>query len=530
MAAVDNRHPTYLERLPEWEMLRATLRGDQAVKQAGTIYLPMPDGFAAQADAGARMYASYLLRAQFPDIVRPTVGGIIGIIHRTPANIELPPQLEHLRGSATPDGLTLDAFHRQITNEILLMGRYGVLADLPIDGGDVYLAGYTAEAVVNWSEYFHDLYVLDESRLRREGFAWVPHRRFRVLQLTNGVYEQAIFEYGPQASIPTGMVSAATGIPQSGIGTGSSEIPDATAPQGDPYGGTNKKNKDEAKDDPVQIDQLVPSTPKGNRLNVLPMVIIGSRDIRDTPDDPPMLGVGRSALAIYRLDADYRHQLFFSGQETLFCSGVDKESLPSVTGAGVVVGLPSPEAKAYYVGPAAVGINAHRQAIADERLVAVAEGARLFTQSNAGARAESGEALRLRYSSEVSALVEIALAGAAGLEKALKFAAILAGANPADVTVDPNLEFIDVRMTPQDALALTQVWQSGAISYETLYDNLSRGEIAGEERDSAEEQDLIKAEAPPVPPVQPGMPLAQGDAPKAGDLGIAKPPSVKLQR
>jgi hypothetical protein len=60
---------------------------------------------------------------------------------------------------------------------------------------------------------------------------WVPHRRFRVLQLTDGVYEQTIFEYGPQASIPTGMVSAATGIPQSGIGIGSSEIPDAAGPE-----------------------------------------------------------------------------------------------------------------------------------------------------------------------------------------------------------------------------------------------------------------------------------------------------------
>lgn len=510
-------------------MLRVCLRGDQAVKQSGPLYLPMPDGFGAQGDRGARMYAAYMMRAQFPDIVRPTVGGIIGIIHRSEANITLPPQLEHLREKATPDGLTLDAFHRQITNEVLLMGRYGVLADLPIDGGDVYLAGYTAEAVINWSEYFHDLYVLDESRLRREGFAWVHHRRFRVLQLTNGVYEQAIFEYGPQVSIPTGMVSAATGIPQSGIGIGSSETPDATAGQQEKPG----------PDDPVQTDQLVPSTPKGNRLDVLPMVIIGSRDIRDTPDEPPMLGVARTALAIYRLDADYRHQLFNSGQETLFCSGVDKADLPTTTGAGVVVGLPSPEAKAFYVGPAAVGITAHRQAIADERLVAVAEGARLFTQSNTGARAESGEALRLRYSSEVSALVEISKACAAGLEKALKFAATLVGANPDDVTVDPNLEFIDVRMTAADALALTQVWQSGAISYETLYDNLSRGEIAGEERDSGEEQDLIKQEAPPAPPVQPGAPLAQSDAAKAGNLGIgkpppakpaAKPPSLKLQK
>jgi hypothetical protein len=518
MAAVDNRHPSYLERLPEWQMLRASLRGAMAVKEGGEIYLPCPDGFKAQGARGAAMYAAYMMRAQFPDLIRPTIAGIVGIIHRTESTITLPPALEHLREKATPDGLTLESFHRKITNEVLLMGRYGVLADVPIEGGNVFLAGYSAEAIINWSEYFHDLYVLDESKLRREGFAWVPHRRFRVLQLTDGVYQQAIFEYGPQVSIPTGMTSAATGVPQSGMGVGSSQVPDATGPE------IYQKTGDE--DDPVQTDELIPSTPAGTQLNYLPFVIVGSRDITDYPDDPPMVGVARSALAIYRLDADYRHQLFYSGQETLFCTGVDREDLPEVLGAGMVIGLPSPDAKAFYVGPAAVGISAHRLAITDERQVAVAEGARLFQQSSTGARAESGEALRLRYSSEVSALVEVAKASSAGLELALRSAAMLVGADPEEVMVDPNLEFVDIRMTPQDALALVQVWQAGAISYETLYDNLSRGEVAGEERDSVEEMDLIKQEAPP--PIPAGTALLQGDAAKAGNLGIAKPKTPAL--
>src|ERR1700730_5724401 len=91
---------------------RSYIRSEQAVKAIGTALLPCPDGFRAQGDAGTAMYAAYLLRAQFPDIVRPTIAGIVGILHRVPSEIDLPPPLEHLREKATPDGLTLDALHR----------------------------------------------------------------------------------------------------------------------------------------------------------------------------------------------------------------------------------------------------------------------------------------------------------------------------------------------------------------------------------------------------------------------------------
>lgn len=139
----------------------------------------------------------------------------------------------------------------------------------------------------------------------------------------------------------------------------------------------------------------------------------------------------------------------------------------------------------------------------------------MFTQSSTGSRAELGEALRLRYSSELAALVDVAKASAAGLEKALRYAAMLAGADPDLCIVEPNLEFIDVRMTPADALAMTQVWQSGGISYDTLYANLARGELADQDRDPQDELDLIAAEKPAAPPAMAavgadGKPLIPG--------------------
>jgi hypothetical protein len=54
MAAVDNRHPSYLERLPEWQMLRASLRGSQAIKEGGEIYLPCSSISAARTTGPCR--------------------------------------------------------------------------------------------------------------------------------------------------------------------------------------------------------------------------------------------------------------------------------------------------------------------------------------------------------------------------------------------------------------------------------------------------------------------------------------------
>jgi hypothetical protein len=62
------------------------------------------------------------------------------------------------------------------------------------------------------------------------------------------------------------------------------------------------------------------------------------------------------------------------------------------------------------------------------------------------------------------------------------------------VVVKPNLSFVDSTLSADEALKLVQVWQNGAISYETLYQNLQRGEIASAERDYEDELKLITAE------------------------------------
>lgn len=103
--AVDTKHPDWAARADLWRLMRDTTGGEGDVKATGEEYLPQPSGFKAQPDGGRALYAAYQKRAQFPEIVHPTVHGMVGVIHRTEAQIEMPAAMEPLWEKATKHGL-----------------------------------------------------------------------------------------------------------------------------------------------------------------------------------------------------------------------------------------------------------------------------------------------------------------------------------------------------------------------------------------------------------------------------------------
>ena len=435
--AVSNTHPFYDENKDDWQICRDAFMGQKAVKKRGTVYLPKPGGFLAMNDSGEQAYEDYKKRAQFPEIFAPTVRGIVGTIHGAEWQIELPPALDSLFEKATPDGLSLELLSRRITSEILVAGRFGLLADAPMEGGDPYISTYRAETIINWDEDY-SLFVLNESDYYRTNFIWAYENRWRVLMLEGGRYVQQLHD----TSGPTD-------------------------------------------------EDISPSARGGRALTEIPFVVVGSKDLTAEVEEPPLIGVARAALAYYRLDADYRHQLYNSGQETLFIINAEP---PDYVGSGVVHAITAPEGvevDAKYVGPSGKTIEAHRQARLDELHRAADSGARVFAED--GGANESGEARRLRYSSETANIKTIAMSSAAGLKKALQHAALIAGANPDDVIVEPPKKMLEPVMTGQEALQLVQAWQTGGMSYQTLYENLQRGQIASMDRDAEEEMRLLDA-------------------------------------
>lgn len=434
--SVDSKHPDWNDRRDEWRLMRDTARGEKAVKEAGERYLPMPSGFKAQDDKGVAYYAVYQTRAQMPEVVSQTLAGMVGVIHRVESQIEMPDAMQPLWERATKDSLPLEALHRRITAELLLMGRYSLLVDASSEGSDLpWLAGYGAEALINWSDE-RDLFVLDETGPVRSGFEWTTQKKYRVLELADSRYVVRTFE-------------------------GTAE----------------------------NAERAAPTARGGKVMTEIPFVVIGAKDLAVEPEDPPLIGVARSAISTYQLTADYRWQLFMTGQET---ATVINGDAPDAVGAGVVLvlkGEPNMTPDFKYVGPSGTGILAHERAIAAERANAISAGARLLDSEKRAA--ESGDALRLRYTAQTATLTTISQASAAGLEKALRYVATMIGADPEEVVVKPNLQFVDQVMDPQQAVNLVKVWQSGGMSKLSLFENLQRGELISAERSFEEEEKEI---------------------------------------
>lgn len=454
---VDSTHPDYDRAVDNWQLMRDAYEGTIAVKEDPQIYLPVPTGFTAMEDGGTAEYTNYVFRAQFPEITAPSALGMVGLIHKVPSNITLPERLMPLVERATLDGLSLNALHERITQEVLLTGRYGLLADMPVDpsqtDGLPYIAGYKAETIINWSKT-GDFFVLNETDLRRDGFEWTEQRQFRVLRLGG-------------------------------------DDPEATGPRVYTVSVHAGDNLQENK-------ELVPQAVLGARLGEIPFTVVGSTDVTPEIDQIPLLQVARAALAAYRLDADYRHQLFWSGQATLVIIGLS-DNLPTTVGAGVVIGLPL-EADAKYVAPDGKTLEAHRMAIQDELTRAKEAGIRLLDVKRS---VESGDALKMRMISQTASLITVAINSAKGLERALKHCALFVGANPDEVVVEPNLGFVDHAMTPEEAKAVLEAWMAGVISKQTAYERYQRGQIASHERNFDDEQELIRQEIPDVDTLKP---------------------------
>lgn len=435
---VEARHPQYTAaRLTDWQLMRDAMDGESAVKARAGKYLPMPSSYAAMSDGGAAAYSAYRTRAEFPELTAPAVSAMAGVAHAKEIAIELPEGLAYLHENADGQGMPLEEFHRQITRELLMVGRHCVLADAPATGGEPYLVSYIGESLINWDTSF---FVLDESGPVREGFQWVNRTRFRVLALEGGSYTQTV--YGQDGQTVEGTAQ--------------------------------------------------PTATGGRGLAEIPFAVASAVDLKPDLRTPPLIGVARAALSIYQLDADYRHQLYWSGQETLV---VINGPQPDAIGAGACIVVETAEgvsADVKYVSPSCSGIDAHLKAIEDKRKAAAHAGAKLLEQAETGQ--ESGEARKLRFQSETATLQSILRSACGLLEKGLRFVAMMKGLDPKTITVPVPESLMDSTLSPADAQALMALWVDGAISYPTFYAALQKGGLASPERDEAAEYRLIEAE------------------------------------
>lgn len=443
---ISEKNPKYLEYAESWQVMADCMDGEDEVKARGQVYLPMKSGMRAITDEVARYaaYDSYKKRAEFPELVSPTVRGSVGMAHEKKADIKLPESMEYLREKATSDGQSLDDLHQQITTQILTDGRYGLLPG-PLADGTFVISGYGAAKIINWDSVDGRVsyVVLDESTMVRnpETNSWSNKDIYLELKLEDGRYLATRYN-GSEAE--------------------------------EPVGG---------------------ETPRKSPLDMIPFVFVNTANLLPDPDDVPLYGLSKIALRIYRLDADYMQGLHMTSEPTPWVNGftdpaeaVRSGTAPNTIGAARIWILPE-GAQAGFLEFSGPGLEAQAKAIASSLERAVIFGAQLLSENTQSA--ESGESRRMRLRSQRSLLRQVAITSASALERVLKNIALWSGLNPDDVSVSPYLDFDDYSLDAQMLTALVAGWQAGAYSKETLFFNLKRGDMVPQDRLFDDEQEMI---------------------------------------
>ena len=457
--ATNSKHPDYDAKTNAWKIMDDSGEGEETIKEATFAYLPatsgqIEDGARTQntTDVGWLAYQAYLQRARFPELVKSAVDTLGGVLVKEPAVIELPARMEGLRKDATRNHESLQTLLLAIFENMLQYGRLGLLADFPqiqISGLErdlPHIVQYDAQSITNWDderleEFGLDLLslVITNETLQVRGFGgvgqfeWIQEERWRVMYLET---------LDPEVDL-----SAAN-----------------------PLVYKTYVEIDGEKSPPVM------PTYRGVPMKEIPWTFINEKNLKACPGGIPLLALARLAIATYCESADYYNTLHQIGGDTLVIIGDEltadgdvKDSTQSTrTGPGSKIHVDE-GGDAKFIGIESKGLPEQRQSYQASLDAGREQGARLLEPRKG--QAESGEALRTRVESATATMAQIAFIGTAGLEDILKKIAVWIGANPDEVKVIPNMDFIQQQTEPREASDLMEAKTKGlGISDESIHE------------------------------------------------------------
>ena len=431
--AVSDRHKEYTEHEFEWARIRDAVGGEDAVKKAQTNHLPKPSG---QDD---HEYHQYLMRAMFYGASGRTVQGLLGAIFRKPPMIDIPRALEEAAENITLTGVDLETFAKRVCEEVISMGRYGILVDRSAEGefSQAYFRGYTAESIINWrTRNVGGVVMLDQVILQEEdevpaedGFGSEERILYRVLLLDDdGFYKVCVY------------TETQTSAGERGY---------------------------------ALIDEYEPKN-RGERMNYIPFQFVSHVGLTCDYQKSPILDLVNVNMSHYRTTADLEQANYLTSQPTPYITNMRADLMDDYRiGSGSLWLLPegSQVGMLEYQG---AGLTSLETSLSRKESMMALLGARMLEDSRRVG--ETAETVRLRGSGESSILASISGTVSAALTQCLIWMA-----EWENITGEPmvqlNRDFLDSRLSAQELTALVSAWQQGAMPLDDLLYNLQRGEM-----------------------------------------------------
>jgi len=465
---VDATNKEYAVRAPQWLRCRDVTAGQDAVHKAGERYLPRLK------DQDQAEYDAYVARALLFNATARTVEGLVGMVFRKPPMMKVPEALKAVLDDITMTGVPLVAFAEIVVEEVVSVGRYGVLVDFPrVDGAPAtkaeaeasgnrpFMVGYAAESILDWKQErignrmtLIQVRLMEAAEVAKDEFTTEDVPQIRVLDLVGAQYQVRLFQ----------------------------------------------KVKEGGKDQWQQVGGTIVPLKNGAPLTEIPFVFFGVRDLTPTACKPPLLDLVQTNIDHYKMMADYRHGLHFTGLPTAVVSGYNATEDDNGNTEKLYIGsttawvFPDPTATATFLEFTGQGLTALKDAIREDEERMAAQGARMLAPEKRAT--ETAETAAIHRAGEASVLASLAISCGRALTKAVNIVADWSGA-AGEVKIDLNTDFYPITMTPEQLTALVAGWMQGAISKETLFENLKGGEIIRASAQFEDEEAKI-AGAPPM--------------------------------
>lgn len=426
---ISTTHPKYTKYLPQWTRCRDVVEGSDAVKNAGVKYLPKLSG---QSTAD---YNAYRTRALFFSAAGRSLQGLVGTMTRRTPTIDQEGMDEHF-DDVTLNNTSFVELFNESTTEVLTAGRYGMLADVGMDGGRSYISVYHSENIINWQytdagqlkmvvlrEYIYTPDVNDPFLMRETV-------QYRYLYLDEGVYTVDVY-------------------------TDTEEV----------VGSRPSKSA-------LTLKSTITPTQRGDTLDYIPFVCVTPVGLGIDPVKPPILDIVDVNLSQYMTSADLENGRHFAGLPTPVVTGAESEASLKVGGSTAWV-IANHQAKAYYMEFQGQGLQSLEKAMSEKTGQMAQFSSRLMDTSTRGS--EAAETVRLRHSADSATLSSVAIALQGGFNLVFKYLAAFDGVN--EPNIELNKDFLDTKLTPSELTALTSSYITGAIDLETYVYNLERGEL-----------------------------------------------------
>lgn len=445
-------HLDYDSMAPKWQRCRDAASGQDAVHAAGKRYLPelkkqQPDE-----------YAAYKLRALFYNATWRTIAAMSGMLFRKAPIIEVPSIMGKHLDNITGDGDSFGVLSQKIAEDVLAVGRCGVLVDHPPVDQDATMLDYAAadfrptmyfykaEDIYNWHTDGHRITMVrlkEKQVIRMDEFDFEEAEQYRILDLDLGHYRQRIFR------------------------------------------------KIKGKEELQQIgDDIIPVI-NGKRLDYIPFQFFNVSSLTAKVEEPPLIDLVNVNMAHYRATADYEHGLHYCGLPTPFICGHSSDASEEMyIGGNAAWIFPNPDTKVGFLEFTGAGLEPLRQSLADKQTMMAILGARMLAEQKKAA--ETAEAAGIHRAGENATLAVIADTLTDGLKRCLEYYAAWLGSTE-EIQYRINKDFLPSPMSAADITARMGLWQAGAISLEDLINELKKGEIIAEDRSAEDIMDDIAA-------------------------------------